>query len=188
VPRERAARLETCQRRLAEDWRTERRANRAYEAYRARGVMRDGRRFGLPPKPYNAQAVTTEDQIIVAAEITTKGGDFEELDPMITAAEGELAAAGGLRANQDEPADRPLQTQRPGGRTLGRAPDCGHPQPAEAPPEPTGGHRSLIEGPKRPAVFWAPRFSSPAARARAFTRQPHAKAGADGLLRLVQSG
>jgi hypothetical protein len=42
---------------------------------------------------YNAQAVTTEDQIIVAAEITTKGGDFEELDPMITAAERELADA-----------------------------------------------------------------------------------------------
>jgi len=38
--------------------------------------------------------VTTEDQIIVAAEITTKGGDFEELDPMIAAAERELKTAG----------------------------------------------------------------------------------------------
>ena len=28
------------------------RANAAYEAYRARGVMKDGRRFGGPPKPY----------------------------------------------------------------------------------------------------------------------------------------
>ena len=43
---------------------------------------------------YNAQAVTTAEQIIVAAEITTKGGDFEELDPMISAAERELANAG----------------------------------------------------------------------------------------------
>jgi len=43
---------------------------------------------------YNAQAVTTEGQIIVAAEVTTKGGDFEELDPMISAAERELAGAG----------------------------------------------------------------------------------------------
>jgi len=43
---------------------------------------------------YNAQAVTTENQIIVAAEITTKGGDFEELDPMVSAAERELATAG----------------------------------------------------------------------------------------------
>src|SRR5207248_7535097 len=86
--------------------------------------MKDGRRFGAPPKPhslpevpdgklnttdpdarrmkfgrnfipaYNAQAVTIEGQVIVAAEMTTKGGDFEELDPMITAAERELEAAG----------------------------------------------------------------------------------------------
>jgi transposase len=124
VPRDRARRLKTCRRRLAEDWRAERRANERYEAYRARGVAKDGRRFGSPPKPYqppeapdgklnttdpdarrmkfgrnfipayNAQAVTTSEQIIVAAEITTKGGDFEELDPMIGAAEGELADAG----------------------------------------------------------------------------------------------
>jgi hypothetical protein len=124
VPRDRGKRLETCRRRLAEDWRAEHRANRAYEGYRARGVMRDGRPFGSPPKPYsppeapdgklnatdpdarrmkfgrnfmpayNAQAVTTERQIIVAAEISTKGGDFEELDPMIGAAERELAGAG----------------------------------------------------------------------------------------------
>ncbi len=44
--------------------------------------MKFGRNF-IPT--YNAQAVTTEDQIIVAAEITTTGGDFEELDPMIAA-------------------------------------------------------------------------------------------------------
>jgi transposase len=124
VARDRAERLETCRRRLAEDWRAERHANQAYEAYRAREVMRDGRRFGSPPKPYsppevpegklnttdpdarrmkfgrnfipayNAQAVTTEGQIIVAAEITTKGSDFEELDPMVTAAERELKTAG----------------------------------------------------------------------------------------------
>jgi hypothetical protein len=102
---------------LTEDWQAERRANHAYEIYRARGVMRDGRKFGAPPKPYsppeapegklnttdpdarrmkfgcnflsayNAQAVTTEDQIIVPAEITTKGGDFEGLDPIIGAAD-----------------------------------------------------------------------------------------------------
>ena len=35
VARDRAERLETCRRRLAEDWRAERRANQAYEAYRA---------------------------------------------------------------------------------------------------------------------------------------------------------
>src|SRR5215216_6702974 len=53
--------------------------------------MKFGRNF-MPA--YNAQAVTTAGQIIVAAEITTKGGDFEELDPMISAAERELAGAG----------------------------------------------------------------------------------------------
>jgi hypothetical protein len=42
-----------CRRRLAEDWRAERRANQRYEACRARGVMRDGRRFGGPSKPYS---------------------------------------------------------------------------------------------------------------------------------------
>jgi transposase len=124
VRRNRAERLETCHRRLTEDWRAERQANQTYEAYRARGVMKDGRPFGSPPKPYsppeapegkinttdpdarrmkfgrnfmpayNAQAVTTSEQIIVAAEITTKGGDFEELDPMISAAERELKSAG----------------------------------------------------------------------------------------------
>jgi transposase len=57
VARDRAQRLETCQRRLAEDWRAERRPNQRYEAYRARGVMKDGRRFGCPPKPYSAPEV-----------------------------------------------------------------------------------------------------------------------------------
>jgi transposase len=124
VPQDREKRLEICRSRLVEDWRSEHQANRAYEAYRARGVMKDGRRFGRPPDPYtppaqpegkinttdpdaprmkfgrtfipayNAQAVVTEQQIIVAAEITTEGGDFEQLDPVVTVAEHELEAAG----------------------------------------------------------------------------------------------
>jgi len=124
VPRDREERLELCHRRLVEDWRAEQRGNRAYEAYRARGVKSNGRRLGAPPKPYapppkpegkinttdpdarrmkfgrnfipayNAQAVTAQGQIIVAAEITTEGGDFEQLDPMISAAERELERAG----------------------------------------------------------------------------------------------
>ena len=124
VPRDRAKRLELCHRRLVEDWQSERQANRDYEAYRSRGVMKDGRPFGSPPKPYqppakpegkinttdpdarrmkfgrnfipayNAQAVTTEDQIIVAAEISTEGVDFEQLQPMISTAERELKGAG----------------------------------------------------------------------------------------------
>jgi transposase len=124
IPRDREQRLELCHRRLVEDWRAERQGNRAYEAYRERGMMRDGRRLGAPPKPYepsarpegkinttdpdarrmkfgrnfipayNAQAVTTEEQVIVAAEITTEGGDFEQLCPMVSAAERELWGAG----------------------------------------------------------------------------------------------
>ena len=124
VPRDREQRLEACHRRLVADWRAEREGNRAYEDYRARGVASDGRRFGARPKPhqppaepqgkinttdpdarrmkfgrnfipaYNAQAVTTSDQVIVAAEITTEGGDFEQLEPMISSAEHELADAG----------------------------------------------------------------------------------------------
>src|SRR5680860_1058847 len=52
VPNDRAKRLEVCERRLREEWQTESDANAAYEAYRARGVMKDGRPFGSPPKPY----------------------------------------------------------------------------------------------------------------------------------------
>ena len=100
------------------------RANEAYEAYRARGVMKDGRRFGRPPTPYtppakpegnvnvtdpdsrnvktprgymqgyNAQAVCNENQIVVAAEINADSPDFGHLEPMICAAERELADAG----------------------------------------------------------------------------------------------
>jgi transposase len=124
VPRERSERLSSCRDRLVADWRAECQANAAYEAYRARGVMRDGRRFGRPPDPhnppevpegkihttdpdsknmkayrgyvqgYNAQTVTTERQIIVAAEIAPDGIDFAQLDPMVSAAERELAEAG----------------------------------------------------------------------------------------------
>jgi transposase len=124
VPQDREQRLEICHRRLVEDWSSEHQANRGYEAYRARGVMKDGRRFGRPPDPhtpparpegkinttdpdarrmkfgrnfipaYNAQAAVTEEQIIVAAEIATEGGDFEQLAPIVTATERELSEAG----------------------------------------------------------------------------------------------
>ena len=52
IPRSRAKRLVEARRRLDEELAVERRANADYEAYRARGVMKDGRRFGGPPKPY----------------------------------------------------------------------------------------------------------------------------------------
>jgi transposase len=43
---------------------------------------------------YNAQAVTTEDQIVVAAEVKIASGDFGHLEPMVAAARAELAGAG----------------------------------------------------------------------------------------------
>ena len=123
IPRSRPKRLLEARRRLHEELDVERRANADYEAYRARGVMKDGRRFGGPPKPYqppeqpqgkinltdldsrnvktlrgwvqgyNAQAVCTEDQIVIAAEVTPSSADFGQLEPMVSAAERELAAA-----------------------------------------------------------------------------------------------
>jgi transposase len=43
---------------------------------------------------YNAQAVVTEQQIIIAAEITTQSPDFGQLEPMVTTALKELENAG----------------------------------------------------------------------------------------------
>ena len=124
MPRSRPKRVQEAKRRLEEELFTEVRANRAYEAYRARGRMKDGRRFGRPPDPYtppetpegrvnvtdpdsrvvkglrgflqghNAQAVTNEHQVILAAEIQTVGADFGHLEPMLHATQRELTKAG----------------------------------------------------------------------------------------------
>ena len=124
VPRSRPKRLKEAKRRLEEELFSEVRANQAYEAYRARGRMKDGRRFGRPPDPYqppvtpegrinltdpdsrvvkglrgfiqgyNAQAVTNEHQVVIAAEVMTAAPDFGHLEPMLDAAQRELHAAG----------------------------------------------------------------------------------------------
>ena len=124
VPRSRPERLREGMRRLEEEHSVECQANAAYEAYRARGLMQDGRRFGRPPKPYeppaiptgtvnvtdpdsrnlktprgymqgyNAQAVTNERQIVIAAEVTVDSPDFGHLEPMVSAAQAELEGAG----------------------------------------------------------------------------------------------
>jgi transposase len=124
VPRSRPKRLREAKRRLEEELFSEVRANRAYEAYRARGRMKDGRRFGRPPDPhqppvtpegrinvtdpdsrvvkglrgfvqgYNAQAVTNEHQLVIAAEVMTAAPDFGHLEPMLDAAQRELRSAG----------------------------------------------------------------------------------------------
>ena len=57
VPRDRVARLSLCQRRLVEDWRAERFANREYEAHYERGVIERGRKaMGSGPRPYTPPA------------------------------------------------------------------------------------------------------------------------------------
>jgi transposase len=124
IPRSRPDRLKEAKRRLQEEHEVECRANADYEAYRARGRMKDGRRFGRPPNPYqppetpagkinvtdpdsrnvktsrgwvqgyNAQAVCTEQQIVIAAEVTVDSPDFGHLGPMVEATGRELAAAG----------------------------------------------------------------------------------------------
>jgi transposase len=124
IPAARPARVREAKRRLDEELRTECAANAAHEAYRARGVMKNGRRFGTPPKPYqppeqptgkinvtdpdsrnvktprgwvqgyNAQAVCNAQQIVLAAEISISSADFGLLGPMITAAEHELHSVG----------------------------------------------------------------------------------------------
>jgi hypothetical protein len=52
IPKPRPARVREAKRRLEEELATEVRANAAYEAYRTQGRMKNGRRFGSPPKPY----------------------------------------------------------------------------------------------------------------------------------------
>jgi DDE family transposase len=43
---------------------------------------------------YNAQAATNEQQIVIAAEVTIASSDFGHLEPMVSATQTELKAAG----------------------------------------------------------------------------------------------
>jgi transposase len=59
IARSGTERLREARRRLEEEHRVELESNAAYEAYRARGVMRDGRRFGRPADPHTPPAQPT---------------------------------------------------------------------------------------------------------------------------------
>jgi transposase len=126
IPRSRSERLRIAARQFEDDLAAELRGNRAYEA--SREQRRGTRRIGGPPKPYtppeipqgevnvtdpdsrrmkgnrryiqgyNAQAVVNEQQIVIAAEISTAAADFSHLRPMIEAALRELAQAGETEA------------------------------------------------------------------------------------------
>jgi transposase len=124
VPRSRAERLRLGAGFLEDELTAECRGNEAYEALREHRRLHDKRRLGGPTKPYtpppiphgevnltdpdsrrmkgnrryiqgyNAQAVVNEQQIAIAAEITTSPSDFAQLRPMIETALYELEAAG----------------------------------------------------------------------------------------------
>jgi transposase len=124
IKRSRAARLADAKGRLEEAHAVERAANEAYEEYHRTGFKSNGRRFAatapyeLPASPagrinvtdpdsrvmrtkgqptiqgYNAQAAVTENQIIVAAEITTASPDFGRLEAVFEAALRDLELAG----------------------------------------------------------------------------------------------
>src|SRR4051794_40641539 len=124
IRRSRPERLREAKRRLEVELAVEREAHAQYEAYRQRGVMKGGRRFGRPPSPRqpatvpagkvnlsdadstlvhgmpgwvqgdNAQAACNERHLILAAEVMTGSPDFGHLGPMLTAARAEPAAAG----------------------------------------------------------------------------------------------
>jgi Transposase DDE domain/Transposase domain (DUF772) len=124
VPRSRSERLRLAAESLEDNLAAERRGNTAYEAFREYRRLHDPRRLGGPPKPYtspgsppgevnvtdpdsrrmkgnrryiqgyNAQAVVNEQQIVLAAEISTAAGDFSHLRPMIETALHELQDAG----------------------------------------------------------------------------------------------
>ena len=124
IPRSRGKRLLDAKARLEEELAAEHQANHAYEAYRARGVDKTGRRLGKPPKShtppeqpsgkvnlsdpdsklvhgahgflqgYNAQVVSNEHHLILAADVMTVSPDFGHLGPMFDQAQVELAAAG----------------------------------------------------------------------------------------------
>jgi transposase len=124
IPRARPERLLMAVERLERELDVERRANEAYERYRATARDRLGRRPGGRPDPYrppelpagkvnttdpdsrsiplgfgfvqgyNAQAAVNEQQIVLAAEITNSSTDFSQLDPMVNATLRELQRAG----------------------------------------------------------------------------------------------
>ena len=122
IPRSRSERLRIAARQFEENLAAELRGASAYDASRQQRA--GTRRIGGPPKPYtppevpqgevnvtdpdsrrmkgnrryiqgyNAQAVVNEQQIVLAAEISTAAGDFSHLRPMIETALSELEQAG----------------------------------------------------------------------------------------------
>jgi transposase len=124
VPRSRGDRLRLGARFLEDELTAEVRGNKAYEDLREHRRVHDKRKLGGPTKPYtppdipagevnltdpdsrrmkgnrryiqgyNAQAVVNEQQIVLAAEITTNPTDWSQLRPMLETAIDELHQVG----------------------------------------------------------------------------------------------
>jgi transposase len=124
IPKSRTKRLKEAKRRLEEEHQVHCQANQVYEQWRETGRMKNGRRFGAPPKPYapsqlpdgrinltdldsgsmktlrghmqgyNVQAACNEQQIVIAAEVSVIAPDFGSLEPMVLATLRELQDAG----------------------------------------------------------------------------------------------
>ena len=120
----RRAKLKEARDRLRADWEAKQRELADWRQAKADYTARTGRKMGGPTKPrpvpdapsgrtnltdpdsrpvktargfiqgYSAQAVATEEQIIIAADVTIGGNDRALLEPMITAAGREVEQAG----------------------------------------------------------------------------------------------
>jgi len=87
---------------------------------------------------FNAQAVTTLAQVIVAAELTQDANDLQRLGPMLTATAATLGAAGITRATWDAAGRLRLLDDRQPDRAPGRAravDPAGPPRPAGQAPQ-----------------------------------------------------
>ena len=100
---------------------------------------------------YNAQAVTNEHQIVLAAEIATVGADFGHLEPMLDAAQHELHAAGVDRDARGAAGRRRLLARRADGADRRSR----HPGVDPARHQPQTNHASQLG--RRPLRLHAPR-------------------------------
>ena len=125
-----------------------------------------------PPQGYNAQLAVNDQQVIVAAELTTDASDFGHLEPMVHATQRELRAV-----DVDKPAivvadagywhRRQIQTVVSGGIQVLVAPDSG----LRTAPRPgwTGGLYDLCaaRSPRPPAAPLTGPDRSPSSRSSA---------------------
>jgi hypothetical protein len=120
---------------------------------------------------YNAQAVVTEGQVVVEAELTQQVNDLQQLRPMLQA---ESDRGAGLRAAQGAAGRPPVPATRAGRLRGGVEAAVRHPQPAQAvaprpPPSRNHSNHHLNGGQRRPCLPRRP----PSATARRSRQARH---------------